>query len=121
MSAGNFVRSRYESNSGEVYPIRVQPETLLLTIGGSSNTAPAGAITAEVSARANGSRRTLGMNARTVTVAFTAAQPEGYAANSTLTIPVLNPTFWDTITRGATGTYLETAIEVVGKSPEYAV
>lgn len=120
MSAGNFVRSRYESNSGEIYPIRIQPETLALQIGTTANAAPTGAITAEVSARANGSRRTLGMNARTVTVAFTAAPPEGYATNTTLTIPVLTPELWDSASKGTTGTYLSVAVEVVGKSPEYA-
>jgi len=120
MSSGNFVRSKYESNSGEIYPIRVQPETLALTIAATANAAPAGAVTAEVSARANGSRRTLGMNARTVTVAFTATPPDGYATNTTLTVPVMQPALWDNATRGATGTYLGVAVEVVGKSPEYA-
>lgn len=120
MSAGNFVRSRYQSNSGEVYPIRVQPETLALTIDATANAAPAGAITAEVSARANGSRRTLGMNARTVSITFTATPPEGYATNSTLTVPVLTSALWDDISRGDTGTYLGVAVEVIGKSPEYA-
>lgn len=120
MSAGAFVRSRYESNSGEIYPIRVQPETLALQIGSTANAAPTGAITAEVSARANGSRRTLGMNARSVTVTFTGTPPDGYATNSTLTVPVLTPELWDSAAKGTTGTYLGVAIEVVGKSAEAA-
>jgi len=119
MSSGAFTLSKYESNAGNIYPIRVQPETIAATIGG-ANAAPTGAVDQEVSARANGSARQIGMNARTVSVRLTAELP-GYKADSVLRIPILTPARWDAINKGQTGTYLNTACVVVGKSPERAV
>lgn len=121
MSAGAFLRSRYESNSGGIYNIRVQPETLEFTANSVANDPPAGAVDQEISARASGSKRTLGMNARTVTFVFSGTPPGTYKADSPITIPVLTATAWDSYLRGSTGTYLSTAIVVVGKSAESAV
>jgi hypothetical protein len=118
MSSGEFSNSKYESNSGRVYFAKVQPETLALDIGGSTNDAPAGAIDQEVSAKMNGSRREIGVNARSVSLSWTASPPTGYDANGVVRVPIMTPTFFDSITRGATGTYLGAAVEVVGKSPE---
>lgn len=117
MSAGLFTYSKYESNSGEIYRIRVQPETLLANIG-SANSAPDGAITGQGTVRVGGGNRQFGIKARSVTVKFTADAPTGYAENQVYRIPILQETLWDSINLGATGTYLGNAIEVVGKSPE---
>jgi len=43
MSAGAFQSSKYEANGGNIYKIRVQPETVSATIDGVSNAAPAAA------------------------------------------------------------------------------
>lgn len=117
MSAGEFVRSRYESDAGNVHPIRVQPETIAATIG-SANTAPAGTIDLSISAKVSGGRRELGLIARKVRLAFTGAAPTGYAEDSIVSIPILTPTVYDGIAVGTTGTYLGAAVEVVGKTPE---
>ncbi len=50
MSAGDFQKSKYESREGNVYRIRIQPETLGLTLGATANTEPMGAINQEVTA-----------------------------------------------------------------------
>lgn len=119
MSAGAFTNSKYESNSGSIYRIRVQPETAAATIGGTANTAPAGAIDQEVSAQVSGGKRSIGMNARTISLSFTGSLPTGYAGPS-VRIPVLQSATYDawTATAGQTGTYLGVAVEVLGQSPE---
>lgn len=120
MSAGQFIRTRYQSNEiDRIYPCRVQPETVDLTIDGVSN-APISALATEpASARMKGSRRDLGVNARSVRIAFTGTPPAGYSAGKVLSVPVLTPSLFDSIARGQVGTYLGAAIEVVGKTPEY--
>lgn len=117
MSAGSFVLTRYEADSGTVYPIRVQPETLSANIGG-ANAAPAGTADADVFARTGGGNRRYALKARSVSVKFTGALPTGYAAGQTLRIPILTPALWNSITVGDTGTYLGSDIQVVGRLRE---
>lgn len=118
MSAGAFLANgKYEADSGTIYRIRVQPETVAANIG-SANAVPAGAVDGEGSARVGGGNRQIGIKARSVTVRFTATVPDGYAADRLLRIPILTPAVYDAITPGATGTYLGTAVVVVGKNPE---
>lgn len=120
MSEGAFQISKYESDEGGIYAIRVQPETLALTINGTANAAPAGAVDQEGLARVSGSRRRIGIKARLVRFKFT-AQPTGggYEIGETLTLPVLTQATYNAIPRaGGTGTYLGAAIEVIGKSPQ---
>lgn len=117
MSAGNFVRSRYESDAGNIHPIRVQPETIAANIGG-ANAAPAGTVDVAISARVSGGNRQLGLTARKVRLAFTGGSPTDYADDSIVTIPVLTPAIFNAIAVGQTGTYLGQAVEVVGKTSE---
>ena len=118
MSAGVFVNSRYEADNGEIHPCRVQPETVAANIG-SANSAPAGAVTIPFKARSSGGRRAYGLKMRAVSVRFTAALPDGYAANQILRIPVLSKSVYDAVVANeTTGTYLGASIIVVGKLRE---
>jgi hypothetical protein len=119
MSAGAFVNSFYESNElGTVHPIRVQPETLALTLGGEANAAPSGAGAIGPSAQVSRGKRALGINARTVTIRLTAALA-GYSTGALISLPWLDPTTYDGITKKVTtGTYLGTACICIGKSAE---
>jgi len=122
MSAGAFTIGRYAASYGAgtaIHPIRVQPETLTLTIATVANTAPTGAISNPISARVSGGRRAIGLGCRKVTVKFSGALPAnlGYLANGSLTLPWLNP-FTVAIAKGAVGTYQGAAIIVTGISPE---
>lgn len=118
MSSGAFTRSKYQSDqTTRIYNIRVQPETIAATLGGNANAAPSGDVTEPTSARARGSRRSLGIVARRVTLEFTADPPDGYE-DDLLTIPVLTPTVFNALNIGATGTYLGAAVRVVGLTPE---
>lgn len=117
MSAGEFVRSRYESDAGNIHPIRVQPETVAASIG-SANAAPVGTVDVPISAKVSGGRRELGLIARRVRLAFTAGAPTDYAEDSIVSIPILTPAVFNAIAVGQTGTYLGLGVEVVGKTPE---
>lgn len=118
MSSGAFSASKYETEQGNIVPIKVQPETEALVIGGVTNNPPAGSLTTGFpSAKVSGSNRTIGINARTVTIRLTASL-SGYKDDSPLTIPCLTPTFFAACQFGATGTYLGTACRVVGTRAE---
>lgn len=117
MSAGPFTISRYLADDASVRPIRIQPETLSATLG-AANAAPAGAVTVNQFAAARKNRRAYGMGARAVRVRFTAAVPSGYGTNQVLSIPILTPTVYNGISVGTTGTYLGSAVIVVGKTSE---
>lgn len=119
MSAGAFSDSYYLSTQlGTVHPIRVQPETIALTLGGQANTAPSGTGAIGPSAQVGGGRRSIGINARTVSIRLTASLA-GYKDGSIIRLPWLaNSTFAALTPKVTTGTYLGTACLLVGKSPE---
>jgi len=118
MSAGPFTISKYEADNGDIYAIRVQPETLLANIGG-VNAAPAGAVDQATSARVTGGNRKIGIKARSVTIRFTATPPTDYKADGLYRVPILTTGVYDAISAtGTTGTYLTVACVTVGKNGE---
>lgn len=118
MSAGTFVNSKYEADSGDIHPCRVLPATLAANVG-AVNAAPTGTVTVEFKARSTGGNRAYGLKMRAVSVRFTGALPDGYAANQLLRIPVMTKTVWDDVVAGeTTGTYRGAPIIVVGKIRE---
>lgn len=122
MSQGAFINSFYNSNkTGLVHPIRVQPETLALTVGGTANAAPAGPAASPISAQVSQGKRSKGLNARTVTMKFTPAAPAGYKIDSPITLPWLNSvTVFDAFAAGAAVTYQGGSGVLVGTSSETA-
>lgn len=127
MSAGSFLNTGYETNTDVIHPIRVQPETLSLTLNSVSNAAPTTAIATSVpSAKVSGSRRAIGVNARLVRVRITdGTPPDGYVVGGVITLPVLTQVAFAAYAKGTTGTYTLNgtayAIEFVGKTPETIV
>jgi len=118
MSAGAFVSSKYESDAGDIFRCRVQPETLAANIGG-VNAAPAGDVDQPVSAKVSGSNREIGMKCRGVYIRWTSTVPAGYDdEKATLFIPIMTPAIYNGINPGTTGTYLTNPVEVIGKKPE---
>lgn len=118
MSSGPFDRTaRYETDPGDICPIRVQPETLLLTINGVPNQSSPDPANLASSAVVSRGKRSKGINARTVTIVFNVA-PAGYKQDSPIRLPWLVPDAFLLIKAGDAGEYLGAAITVVGKSPE---
>jgi hypothetical protein len=66
----------------------------------------------------SGGKRELGINARAVVLAWTAAPPTGYDENSTVRVPIMTPAMYNGLALGDTGTYQGAAVEVVSLSPE---
>jgi hypothetical protein len=122
MSQGAFIIVNYESNKlGTIHPIRIQPETQTLTIGSTSNTAPAGTAVLP-SAQVSQGKRKKGLNARSVTFKFAPGDaPTGYKEESPITLPWLQDNVaFNGAFAGQTGTYQGVAISVVGISNETA-
>lgn len=121
MSAGSTVATRYQTDSGAIVPIRLQPESIAFAIGETANEPPEGSADASYpSAKASGSKRSIGINARKVNIKFDTA-PTGYKQDGLISIPVLQKSVWDTIAKSQAGTYLGEDVTVVSKSPEYLV
>lgn len=119
MSSGRFQVGTYEMDDGNIVKIKIQPETLAADLG-SPNIFPVGAITIpNLSAKVSGSKRSIGVNARTVTVRFTDTLPDDYSGDDISGIPVLVKATFDAINKGvSTGTYLGQPVTIVGKSAE---
>lgn len=122
MSNGAFTNSKYSSNkTGAIHPIRIQPETLTLVVNGVTNTAPAGEVASPISAQVSQSKRSLGLNARTVTVKFSNVGTSGYKADSPISLPWLNGVAaFDLFAKGQEVSYQGLTGEVVGTSSETA-
>jgi hypothetical protein len=118
MSAGRFTNVNYQYSNGDIGVIRVQPDTLLLNIGGEVNAVVAGVRNAP-RAFVAGSRRVQGRNyARVVRVSFDDSPPTGYAEFSTITLPLVNNAITAEARQpGAVGTYLGSVVRVVGVTP----
>lgn len=88
MSQGAFEIGRYSCTAtGDIHPIRVQPETKALTVNGVTNAYPAGEANSPISAQISQSRRALGINARSVTIKFPTTAPTGYKVGEPIRLP----------------------------------
>lgn len=126
MSSGKFVKAQYKSGAGLYHPIRIQPETLALVVGGEINAEPAGATLAtksKISVKVSGSRKSIGLHARRVRIQFgdvAADVPAGYKPGSTTTLPILDPAVYDGLTGTEAGTYLGKPVVVTSLIDESA-
>jgi len=124
MSAGKFdLDGKYESDAGNVYRCRPQPETKAMSLDSVTNAYPAGAITAGLgSITLTKSKRSLGVIPRTVTVRLTAdgtgEQGDYEGEGTSQVVVVFNPTVFAGYAIGDTGTYLGIACVLDFKSPE---
>jgi hypothetical protein len=124
MSQGAFQNAKYQDSKdpGNIRSIKIQPETLTLTVDGVANTQPSGALNSYPRATVSAGRRSNGVNARLVSFKFTGTVPAGYKAGASLTLPWLTATTFGDVSEGMAGTYAPlgtaVAIEVTGVSPE---
>jgi hypothetical protein len=118
MSSGPFETGKYESSeTGGIHAVRVQPETKALAIANQANAYPTDPIDAKPSAQVGKGKRSIGINCRTVSIKLTASLT-GYKSGSVIVLPWFVESTFAALANGMTGTYLGTACEVVGKSPE---
>lgn len=119
MSAGQFIRTFYETNGGGICRIRVQPETELFTDGTGVNDAPAGPPTLSTTAKVSKSRREYGIGPRKVGFVFDDGQaPDDYEDGNVYYIPILTRAFYDSVVPGTQATYLQGTGEIVSKIEE---
>lgn len=119
MSGGPFTRARYQTDSLDIRPIRLQPETLQATFGTTENIQPTGGVDTQGAVSVRRGRRSYGVHARYATVVFETDPPTGYLAGSPLKIPVPLLTVWEGIIPGQAVTYLDgTNGIVISKTPE---
>jgi hypothetical protein len=115
MSSGQFVRTGYESDSGKVYSIKVQPETLT-----SWNTGTPTNPTEETSAHAT-NRKGVGMFARQVSLKWSGnppVPPNNYFPYGTIRVPVLTKADFQALGLGQSVQYLGASAIVTGFIPE---
>lgn len=118
MSSGPFIRSFYTTDAANVVRIRVQPETLALTLNSVANAAPAGPATPGFpSAKVSLNNTEIGINPRNVTIAYTAGASAGLEG-LTVPLPWMDPTTFTALPDGATGTYKTEPVELISKSNE---
>lgn len=123
-SQGPFDVAIYEGDVGTFkYPIKVQPETVGLTLGGTANSSATGDATEGLpSAKVSGSRRAIGVHPRTVTIKVTATGvTTGNPKGTILQIPVLTKAAYASYTKGKTGLYQDDTVVVVNKTKENIV
>lgn len=118
MSAGAFQYSKYESDQGGIYRIRVQPETLAATVDATVNGAPTGAIDSQGTVRVSNPRRGFGITPRRISIRWVGAPPTGYKADETVQVVILTPALYNAANIGDPVTYLATNATVTGKSAE---
>lgn len=121
MSAGGFEPGKYESISGVIYPVRAQPETKELTIGGTANPYPAGVTSPGVSRiRLRKGKRAFGPAIRTASVVLTAdgtGEAAEYQSGTTHTVPIFSQATYDAYEVDQVGTYLGIACRLIGLFP----
>ena len=119
MSSGAFVNSIYQMDAGTFASIRVQPETLQLSVGGSANAPGAGPVDFPLRAKGSKTVREYGLGARGVTIKFpVGGAPTGYKDDSPITLPVLTQAVYNAAVPGAVIQYLGSTAELVGRTPE---
>lgn len=111
MSAGAFIESRYEADSGLCFPTKVQPETELAQLNGTVNDAPSTALTPGAPyLRVRVGKRSPQLQMRYVIIKLTSAPTGQYAdyigVGASYKIPVLNPTVFAGLAKNQAATYL---------------
>lgn len=119
MSTGAFINSKYADNDGNVLSIRLQPETLTLSINGTDNTEPAPEVNSPRGVSASGKQSILFTTARRVGIRITGGTAP-FAVGTVHYVPVLTAANYQAMVspRAQTGTYQSQACVVIGGSPE---
>jgi len=119
MSSGAFEIGKYQCEAtGNIHPVRVQPETKALQVNGVTNAYPSGDADSPVSAQVSQSKRALGINVRTVTIKFPTTAPTGYKVGEPIRLPWFTPFPTPAFIKGQAVTYLGGTGELVSFDQE---
>lgn len=112
---GPFELSKYESDNGKVYPIRIQPETKT-----DWNPEPTGGVTEDLFAHAKFSGKKYGVFARSVTLSTTIGTGTGPFVTGSVNarVPVLSKAGFDALALGSTVLYQGVSFTVAAKHAE---
>lgn len=122
MSTGPFLPAFYESDTGDIHRIRIQPETAALAQGATTNTIPAGPATNDQQVLVSASRNSIGIKARKIRFRMTSPTTVGgiIEAGRVLELPWLQRETFLQVTRpgGQVLTYQGGSAVVIGGTPE---
>lgn len=119
MSAGRFVDVVYQSDTGELHLMTIQPETAEADIAGTPNAAPAGPATSDFWFQRNRGATEYGGKPRFIRMRWNVGgAPAGYSENSSILIPVLSAATYNSAVIGSAVSYLGGAGTVSRKIPE---
>lgn len=119
MSAGGFTTTIYEANAGTFHNMRVQPETLAATIGGTANAAAAGPVDSPFFAKVSKASTEYGLAPRFGVIRWDDdSAPTGYLESGTVAIPIMTRTLFDAASIGDAVAYNGGTGILVGKRAE---
>lgn len=107
-----FTRTKYEADSGEIHPIRLDDDRL-----SAAGTPPAGDITNDASVKISKSRREFGIRPRGVSLVRTRGSAPNQFKVYTF-VPCLTETYYDGLAKGDSITVDSVSWEVANKIPE---
>lgn len=96
---GPFTLSKYESDEGTIYPIKVQPETIT-----TFNAEPSGSVTGKLFVKVSNHKRSYGISPRRVTLGIEVGTAP-LQATKYLTLPILSKASFDALVIGQTASY----------------
>lgn len=113
--AGVFIASKYKADNGDVYRIKIQPETALLAFGSAQNAPTVNAVNQQKQLRVRKSVKENGLTTRKVGVRWVTNPPATYKPSAILYVPILTPELFLAIQLDQQATYLGGTVIVVSK------
>jgi hypothetical protein len=113
MSAGPFLLSKYETDDGDILPIRIQPETLTVA----DNAEPEGGADGPF-VKVSGSKRSYGVHPRKITLSRSVGSADYGTAKAYARVVMLTPTPFDDAVIGSTVAYAGVDWVIASKTNE---
>ena len=116
--AGVFVSSKYKADNGDVYRVKIQPETALLAFGSAQNAPTVNAVNQQKPLRLRKTVKENGLTSRKIGVRWVANVPATYKPSTVLYVPILTPELFLAIQLDQQASYLGGTVTVVSKLVE---
>jgi hypothetical protein len=113
MSAGPFILSKYETDEGNILPIRIQPETRTVA----ENAEPAAGADGPF-VKVSGSKRSYGVHPRKITLSRSVGDADYGSAKAYARVVMLTPAAFDAVVIGSTVAYAGVDWIVASKTNE---